>query len=73
MKIKNGTTAYNFECLERTSIKECFEQGGADSLRELVDKLRSDIDVLVRLAAAIDAGESYDIGRDRIRTWWGWG
>jgi len=73
MKLKSGTTAYSFECLDRASINECFAIGGVAGLRELINNLRDDVDLLAKLADAIEAGESYDFGRDRIRTWWGWG
>jgi hypothetical protein len=74
MKIKTPTaTTYRFECLDRASIVDCFEKGGTDGLRELVDALRGDLDVLTRLADAVDAGKAYDFRHDRICTWWGWG
>jgi hypothetical protein len=73
MKLHARMTAYSFDCLDRNSIEECFTHGRAAGLRRLIDNLRGDIGVLTRLAEAIEAGESYDFGRDRIRTWWGWG
>lgn len=76
MKIKSattGTTAYRFECLDRASIKDCFDRHGVAGLRDLVDALRGDVELIERLADAIEGGEAYDFGRDRICTWWGWG
>jgi hypothetical protein len=73
MKIKAGMTAYNFECLDRASIQECFESGGPARLRELVDQLREDVETLERLTEAIEAGATYRLSHERICTWWGWG
>ncbi len=72
-KTKIPTTGYRFECLDGATVKKCFEQSGAMGLRDLVKVLRTDAEMLTRLADAIDSGEAYAFQRDHICTWAGWG
>ena len=73
MAVQLEATQYTFQFLEERRIHRYFDRGGIAGLRAMRAAVQGDLDALERLIDAIEGGESYFVGPDRVRAWWGWG
>ena len=70
---QTDTTTYEFKVIDERRIAECFEIGGSEGLRRLMEAALRDAAALGQLADEIDDGACYDVGAGPICAWWGWG
>ena len=73
MAVQPAATQYEFQFLEERQIHDYFDHGGVEGLQAMKAGVRRDLAELQRLIDAIEGGESYSVGPDRVHAWWGWG
>jgi hypothetical protein len=73
MAVHPEATQYTFKLLDERRVHEYFDRAGIAGLRALRSAVQGDLDALERLVDAIEGGECYSVGPDRVHAWWGWG